>query len=223
MRTHGVEQESQSPQEKVEATKKEDIQTLKQEIMDFVKLVIWFLIIFLGLKIFVVDGYEIQGDSMEPSLSTNERILVFKLPYQLSRLSIFSDIEPFEDGNIIVFESPDSPGKRYVKRIIAMGPPIDDSIVDAHTGTQTNQVHVEFDRGRVFVDNHIVKEDYLSENNRTSRDTQVLDLNPGEYYVLGDNREVSKDSRSFNAIEEEAIIGRAVLRFWPPKKISLIK
>ena len=199
-----MEQESQSLQEKVEATKKEDIQTLKQEIMDFVKLVIWFLIIFLGLKIFVVDGYEIQGDSMEPSLSTNERILVFKLPYHLSRLSIFSDIEPLEDGNIIVFESPESPGKRYVKRIIAMGPPIDDSIVDAHTGTQTNQVHVEFDRGRVFVDNHILKEDYLSENNRTSRDTQVLELNPGEYYVLGDNREVSKDSRSFNAIEEEA-------------------
>ena len=213
----------QSPQEKLEATKKEDIQTLKQEILDFVKLVIWFLIIFLGLKIFVVDGYEVQGDSMEPSLASNERILVFKLPYQLSRLPIFSNIEPFEDGNIIVFESPDTPGKRYVKRIVAMGPEVDGGIVDANTGQAANTTHVEFDRGRIFVNNRIVQEDYLSEDNRISRDTQVIDLNPGEYYVLGDNREVSKDSRSFDAIQEDAIIGRAVLRFWPPKKISLLK
>lgn len=218
-----MENDPQSPQAKVEATKKEDVQTLKQEILDFVKLVIWFLIIFLGLKIFVVDGYEIQGDSMEPSLSSNERILVFKLPYQLSRLPVFSSIEPFEEGNIIVFDSPDAPGKRYVKRIIAIGPSVDEGIVDAHTGQSANTVHVEFNHGRVFVDNHEVKEDYLAEHNRNSRDMQELDLQAGEYYVLGDNREVSKDSRSFDAIEEDAIIGRAVLRFWPPKKISLIK
>lgn len=218
-----MEDEPQTPEAKLEATKKEEVQTLKQEILDFVKLVIWFLVIFLGLKLFVVDGYEIQGDSMEPNLSSNERILVFKLPYQLSRLSLFSSIEPFEDGNIIVFESPDSPGKRYVKRIVAMGPQVDSGVVDATTGESTSRVHVEFDRGDVYVDNHKLLEEYLAEHNRTSTDTQVLDLNAGEYYVLGDNREVSKDSRSFDAIEEEAIIGRAILRFWPPKKISLIK
>lgn len=215
-------EEIPSPQEVVEAEKKEEAQNLKREIVDFVKLVIWFLIVFLSLKFFVLEGYEVQGESMEPNLYTSERILVFKLPHQLSQTGFFGSFEPFERGDIIVFNSPDSKEKRYVKRIIAVGPKPASGTVEAGTENE-DTVHVEFDRGKVFVNNHIVSEDYLSEKNKTSPDRRSLDLDPGQYYVLGDNRRVSKDSRTFNAIEDDAVIGRAILRFWPPSKISLMR
>lgn len=217
-----MEQEPQSPQEAIEAERKEEAQNLKREIFDFAKLVVWFLVIFLSLKFFVLEGYEVQGDSMEPNLSTNDRILVFKLPHRLSTLDLFSSMEPFENGDVIVFKSPDTQDKRYVKRIIGMGPRSDSGTVAA--GTQaSDSVRVEFDRGKVFVNSHIVEEGYLSERNKVSNERHELVLGPNEFYVLGDNREVSKDSRAFDAIEDEAIIGRAVLRFWPPRKISLIR
>lgn len=215
-------QETQSPQEAIEKEREEEAQNLKREIFDFAKLVVWFLVIFLGLKFFVIEGYEVQGESMEPNLSTNDRILVFKLPHHLSKIGIFSSIDAFEQGDVIVFKSPDTQDKRYVKRIIGIGPEQDSGTVDANTGT-SDTVRVEFDHGKVFVNNRVVGEEYLSERNKTSPDRQVLDLNPDEYYVLGDNRGVSKDSRSFDAIEDDTIIGHAVLRFWPPSKFSLIR
>ena len=131
-------------------------------------------------------------------------------------------IKAFEQGDVVVFKSPDTQDKRYVKRIIGMGPQAESGTVDAQTRT-SDRVSVEYDRGKVFVNNHALEEDYLSEKNHYSQDRHKLDLGPDEYYVLGDNREVSKDSRSFDAIEDEAIIGRAVLRFWPPRKFSLIR
>lgn len=215
-------EELQSPQDVLEAERQEEAQNLKREIFDFAKLVVWFLIIFLGLKFFVVEGYEVQGNSMEPNLSTNDRILVFKLPHRLSTIGIFSSLNAFDEGDVIVFKSPDTQDKRYVKRIIGFGPKAESGTVSAGTGN-TDTIHVEFNRGKVFVNNHIVEEEYLAERNKTSPDRHELDLGPNEYYVLGDNREVSKDSRSFDAIEDEAIIGRAVLRFWPLRKFSLIR
>ena len=214
-----MEQEPLSPQEAIEEEREKEAQNLKSEVIDFVKLVVWFLVIFLGLKLFVVEGYEVQGESMEPNLSTNERILVFKLPHRLHQWGLLG--EPFEQGDIVVFNSPDVSEKRYVKRVVAIGPEMEHGTVQAG-GSNHETVHVEFDRGKVFVDNHILSEEYLAEKNRISSDHRVLELGPGEYYVLGDNRRVSKDSRSFDAIESDEIIGRAVLRFWPPSKISLI-
>lgn len=217
-----METEVPQPQETVESDRQEEAQNLKREIIDFVKLVVWFLVIFLSLKMFVLEGYEVQGQSMEPNLQTNERILVFKLPHQLSQFGLFGSFEPFEQGDIVVFNSPDVREKRYVKRVIAVGPRPASGTVQA--GSESDDVvHVEFDRGEVYVDNHIVPQDYLDESNKKSPDYRQLDLAPGQYYVLGDNRRVSKDSRSFNAIEGDEVIGRAVLRFWPPSKISLIR
>lgn len=214
--------EPQSPQETIEAEREEDVQNLKREIFDFAKLVVWFLVIFLCLKFFVVEGYEVQGDSMEPNLSTNDRILVLKLPHRISSLGLFSSFQPFDQGDVIVFKSPDTQDKRYVKRIIGLGKLSDAGTVDAKTSI-SDTVRVQYDRGKVYVNNHRIEEPYLAEHNRVSNDRHEIELGPDEIYVLGDNREVSKDSRSFDAIEDDAIIGRAVLRFWPPRKFSLIR
>lgn len=206
----------------------QDKQELKREIIDFIKLVVWFLVIFLGLRTYVIEGYEVQGPSMTPTLQNNERILVFKLPHILSQFSLFSGIEPIKRGDIVVFDSPSDPMKRFVKRVIARGP-------NRRTGKTvvaesqdappdfSGGVPVRFDRGTVYVNEHRLKEEYLPPEARISTDSQELILGPGEYYVLGDNRGVSKDSRSFDAIRDDAIIGKAFLRFWPPTKVSLLR
>ena len=218
------EQETPSP---IEAENPPDKQELKREILDFVKLVVWFLIIFLGLREFVIEGYEVQGESMEPTLSNNERILVFKLPHQLSRVSLFRGIDAIHSGDIIVFESPDNTDKRYVKRVIAMGAKKQSSqTVDAEgpdgQGDSPGGVQVIFEQGEVFVNNHKIDEPYIAPGSRRSHERQILNLGQGEYYVLGDNRNVSKDSRSFDAIHDGSVIGRAVIRFWPPSEISFL-
>lgn len=202
-----------------------DKHELRREILDFVKLVAWFLIIFLGLRAYVVEGYEVQGESMEPTLDNNERILVLKLPHKLAQWGIFGGINAIEAGDVVVFDSPDSTGKRYVKRVIAMGPPSKGGGSQAaHAATDaTPGVHVVFDRGDVYVNNNRIDEPYLTDDARITHERQDLDLGPGEYYVLGDNRAVSKDSRSFESVDDNAIIGKAVLRFWPPSKISLVR
>src|SRR5690606_38886691 len=100
--------------------------------------------------------------------------------------------------------------------------------VDAQTEEEkvwnpSELVNVVYDGGAVYVQNHKVEEDYLTDDARVSNDHDRVQLGPGEFYVLGDNRKVSKDSRSFHAIEDDRIIGKAVLRFWPPQKIGFLR
>jgi signal peptidase I len=209
-----------------EAPVRDEKNELRREIADFVKLVAWFLVIFLSLRYFVIEGYEVQGESMYPTLKNNERILVLKLPHQLSRLGLLGSMPAIHPDDIVVFDSPDGSGKRYVKRVIAEGPVSRGRVANAaqtDAPDPKSQVLVTYDRGDVFVNNQRIKQDYLEEEARTTPDHQELTLGPGDYYVLGDNRPVSKDSRSFDAIHDEAIIGKAVIRFWPLTRISLIR
>ena len=203
-------------------------QEAKREILEFGKMVVWFLILFFALRYFVVEGYEVQGPSMEPSLVNNERILVLKLPHFLSQFRPFETLAPITEGDIVVFESPNDHQKRYVKRVIAKAEgrrPTNVADAGEHGGALPVQtVQVRLEDGEVYVNNRRVTEDYIQDAARSGpnfRDEATL--HPGSYYVLGDNRNVSKDSRSFGPIDDSRIIGRAILRVWPPSRIGLIQ
>jgi len=198
---------------------------IKAELAEVVKMVVWFLLLFVLLKSFVIEGYEVQGPSMEPTLWNNERILVFKLPHQISKY--FPSYQPIKPGDIVVFERTEDAGKRYVKRVIAEGLPVDNANkVDARGTEDTGPapVSLRIEKGRVFVNNQRVEEDYLPVDIEEGFDSSDrADLKPGQYYVMGDNRPVSKDSRVFGAVEDEKMIGRAVLRFWPLSRFGLLR
>ncbi|MCK5860995.1 MAG: signal peptidase I [Candidatus Hydrogenedentes bacterium] len=205
--------------------REEGKQEAKREFIELIKLVVIFLLVFWGVKSFIIEGYEVQGESMTPALEDRDRILVFKLPHKLSSLSLFSSIQAFDDTDIIVFEGVGN--KRFVKRVIAHSPRLTGNTVDAQhleeTDSKKNLVKVEFDRGAVRVNNWQIDETaYLPEEARTMRGKDACMLQPGEYYVLGDHRQVSKDSRSFSAIADEQIIGKAVVRFWPLNRFKVL-
>ncbi len=198
---------------------------LKQELFDFVKMLIVFLAVFVAFRTYVLEAYRVKGESMEPVLHNNDRILVFKLGHILGQypgLEMLDDIGP---GDIVVLQGPDDPGKKYVKRVIAMGPRrTRRDVVAAGNGDTEETVPVEIQDGQVFVNNHRIQEPYLPPGAmRKDESDPKVSLKPGQYYVMGDNRKVSKDSRSFKAVDTEKIVGKAILRFWPLNKIGLLE
>jgi signal peptidase I len=157
---------------------------------EVVVLVLLAFLLALSLKTYVAEAYEIKGKSMEPTFSDTERVVVLKAFYELGR------------GDIVVFESSEDPGKDLIKRVVGL---------PGET--------VEVRGGTVYVNGKPLDERaYSSRRSRRpfpSGRRAVARLGPDEYYVLGDNRPDSHDSRYFGPVRAESIKGKVVVRWWP--------
>ena len=168
------------------------------------------LLIFLAVRS-TVQNFKVEGDSMNPSLETGQYIIVNKLAYAQFDLGIF-DFLPFfnagddsthhlfgspERGDVVVFESPTRADSDFIKRII--GVPGD---------------RVEIHDGRVYINGEPLDEPYIAEKTICTGKCS-LTVPEGEYFVLGDNRRSSSDSRQFGTIPEANIIGKAWFSYWP--------
>ena len=150
---------------------------------------------------FVGQRTQVQGDSMEPTLSTEDNLIVDKISYRFH--------EP-ERYDIIVFPFLGKEETFYIKRIIGLP-------------GETVQIDEE---GSIYVDGEVIEDFYGREIIQDpGRASEPITLGEGEYFVLGDNRNNSTDSRepSVGNIRREHIIGRAWLRIWPLEKFGLIK
>lgn len=138
---------------------------------------------------FVAQPFRVQGSSMQPLLTDGERILVNKLAYRL---------HPIERGDVVVFWWPRDPAVSFIKRVMARPGDL-----------------VEVRRGTLYVNAQPVKENYLMPQYRDEDDLPPREVPPGYYFVLGDHRNASNDSRTWGDVPEKYIYGKAAFRFWP--------
>jgi len=146
---------------------------------------------------FVAQAFRVQGTSMEPQLVDGERIVVNKFIYRF---------RPIERGDVVVFWYPRDPSVSFIKRVVGL--PGDT---------------VEIRQGRVIVNGVAIAESYLPAAFRDADNYPLLEIGKGFYFVLGDHRRSSNDSRSWGEVPERYIYGRAVFRFWPLGRMGPIR
>ncbi|MDI6632643.1 MAG: signal peptidase I [Bacillota bacterium] len=148
------------------------------------------------IRTFIFQPFYIPSGSMVPTLYEGDRIIVSKLSYRF---------HPPQRGDIVVFRFPLDQKKTYVKRLIGL-----------------SGETVQLKDGRLYINGREVPEPYLPPN------TYFADFGPvkvpeGSYFMLGDNRMNSEDSRIWGFLDRRLIVGKAVLLYWPPNRAKIIR
>ena len=147
--------------------------------------------------VFLYQPVKVEGTSMMPSLEDQERIFVNKFVYRL---------EPIERGDIVVFRYPRDPSKSYIKRVIGMA------------GDK-----IRIDGGQVYVNGQALDESYVPAEYADTRTYPDFVVPANSYFVLGDHRSMSNDSRDFGAVNQSYIYGKAVFGYWPMDKLGRVR
>jgi signal peptidase I len=159
------------------------------------------LIISLGISAFIIvflyQPVKVEGTSMMPSLDDQERIFINKFVYR---------IEPIQRGDIVVFRYPRDPAKSFIKRVIGVAGD-----------------HVRIVDGRVLLNGKMLVEDYVPGAYEDGRSYPEIVVPPDEYFVLGDHRSLSNDSRDFGPVDVSYIYGKAVFGYWPVEKVGRLR
>ena len=153
--------------------------------------------------VFIVQPVKVEGTSMLPRLHDGERIFVNKLIYY----DDYRWAPKVERGDIVVFWYPDDPSKSYIKRVVGL--PGDT---------------IELREGTVRINGSEISEDYLDPRFNVSPKSQApVYVRPNYYFVMGDNRDNSSDSRSWGLVPKKYVYGKALFRYWPITSASIIK
>ena len=147
--------------------------------------------------IFLYQPVKVEGTSMMPGLEDQERIFVNKFVYRW---------EPIQRGDIVVFRYPRDPSKSYIKRVIGVAGD-----------------HVRIENGQVYVNDEPLDEDYVPSEYADARSYAETTVPAGSYFVLGDHRTMSNDSRDFGPVNERYIYGKAVFGYWPMEKLGRLR
>jgi signal peptidase I len=157
------------------------------------------LIIAAVVILFIYQPVQVEGTSMEPALVNEERIFINKFTYRFG-------IEKIGRGDMVVFRFPEDPSKSFIKRVIGL--PGDD---------------VRMDNGRVFVNGKLLEEPYLPASSRDTASWGPSKIAEDYYFVLGDHRSSSNDSRNWGAVHRDLIYGKAVFVYWPFSKLGPVR
>ena len=170
-------------------------------IFELIKIVVISLVIIIPIRYFLIQPFYVKGASMEPNFFDHEYLIIDEITYRFE--------EP-KRGDIVVFRYPRNPQEYFIKRLIGLP-------------GETIQIK----DGSVIIYNEanpegmMIAEEYLEPGTKTYGLTEnKIELNGNEYYVLGDNRNSSKDSRSFGPVNESFVTGRVLLRGWPFNRIK---
>jgi signal peptidase I len=157
--------------------------------------------VFLAILVilFLYQPVKVEGTSMMPALVDQERIFINKFVYRFG----MGDISR---GDLVVFWFPGDPTKSYIKRVI--GVPGDT---------------VEVDNGTVIVNGQRLEESYVLSEFRDRQSMAPFKVQPDEFFVMGDHRSSSNDSRSWGSVPRKYIYGKAVFIYWPIEKMGVVK
>jgi signal peptidase I len=145
---------------------------------------------------FLYQPVKVEGTSMLPRLEDQDRLFINKFVYRFEKI---------ERGDVVVFNYPRDPEKSYIKRVIAL------------PGDQ-----LRVDSGRVYVNGTALREPYVPQRYRDVRTVPAMTVPDGEYFVMGDHRSISSDSRDFGPVARHFIYGKAEFIYWPSDQVGLI-
>ena len=139
--------------------------------------------------LFLYQPVRVEGTSMVPMLQDQDRLFINKLAYRMGEV---------QHGDVVVFHYPRDITKSYIKRVIAV------------PGDQ-----LSIDHGRVYVNNKKLAEPYVPARYADERSQPAMTVPAGEYFVMGDHRSISSDSRDFGTVDRSLIYGKASFVYWP--------
>lgn len=169
-------------------------------IFDFLKVFLIAVAIIVPIRLFLFQPFVVTGDSMLPNFVDGDYLIIDEISYRLR--------EPAR-GEVIVMHAPKDPSQFFIKRLIGL--PGERVMIDNRQVVIYNQ---QYPRGL------ILQEDYLPKNSATIGDID-FQLGSGEFFVMGDNRLSSSDSRMWGPLNRESIVGRVYLRILPPKSFQI--
>jgi signal peptidase I len=180
-------------------------------IFEMIKIALLAFVIIIPIRVFLFQPFFVQGASMEPNFEDNEYLIINEFGYKQTKIG-FGDttllkVEPFKEikrQDVVVFHYPKNPSQFFIKRVIGL--PGEKIQVKNSQVTIFNEAHPE---GFVLDESA-----YLSPEVKTAGDLTVH-LAPDEYFVMGDNRMFSSDSRSWGPVTKDRMVGRVMLRAWP--------
>lgn len=178
------------------------VKKLGSFVLELLQVVVFAISIFLFVYLLILQPHKIKGASMEPNFHDGEYLLTDKVSYRLG--------EPGR-GDVIVFKAPPDYKDEFIKRII---------------GLPGEEIKVQ--GGKIYINGRELEEGYLPNDarilpGRFSEEGQVITVPAGSYYVLGDNRDHSLDSRNLGPIERQYVTGRAWFVYWPVAEAGTVK
>ena len=146
---------------------------------------------------FLYQPVRVEGTSMLPRLEDHDRLFINKFVYRISSI---------HRGDVVVFHYPRDPEKSYIKRVI---------------GLPGDRILIE--RGRVYLNGRLLREPYVPEEFRDTRSMAELVVPEESYFMMGDHRSISSDSREFGPVDRDLIYGKAVFVYWPTKDAGVVE
>ena len=173
---------------------------LKDFLAELMEMVIISLLIIVPIRFFIIQPFFVKGQSMEPNFRENDYLIIDEISFRFRKP---------QRGEVVVLRSPQQDGQYYIKRIVGLPHEtieIKDGLVKVYSDTNPS--------------GEILSEPYLNSGEITEGNLRIA-LEQNDYFVLGDNRKFSYDSRRWGILERQDIIGRAWVRLWPPQSVNV--
>lgn len=183
-------------------TQSEPVKEIRTEhpLTEVVRFSIIAILIVIPIRMFIAQPFIVSGASMDETFHTGEYLIVDQVSYYFEKPG---------RGDVVIFKYPKDPSKYFIKRVIGL--PGDSITIDGSTVTIKNATNPN---------GFVIDEPYIKSMHGSNSLTETL--GDREYFVMGDNRDQSSDSRSWGVLQEERIIGRAFLRLFPPNEIGYL-